>query len=749
MNDPEKKPALLRPQIILAAWLILFCVLFSFSKAPETLNRLFDDLALSQFHRKVDPQLLLISIDDNSLSQLGQWPWSRALHAQLIDRLSKSEVKAVALDIVLTEPAKAPTEDKALADAISTARMPVFLPAIQADRANLPGLRNGWLTPSETLKSKPGQWVDIGVHVDPDGILRSLKTPQSDAGAMPSLSWAMAHSALPQISPQPAGVWHIPFAGPGGSVPAVSYVDVLKGQVPKSLLAGKLVFVGATAAGLQDLFITPGGGYMPGVEVHAQATDALLKNLHYRHLSTAWSWVLAVLAVLGLLRLFGHSASRQLALGVLMFILAILGVMWIGVAAKGVFIAPAQALFAVLMVYPLWSWQRLEWVSRFASEQLEKLHPDRALGNLFGWSAPRSLHAAEDPLSAKLRTIEALHTLIGESETFFRTILEEHPHPVMIADTHHRLVKLNELARQQFALTEGATLPEFLGSDTWNSLLTAHESQELTLQVQSGQSRIFSAQAFSIASGKNQFTLLLLIDRTEERTLQQQRDDTIRFLSHDLRAPQSSILAMIDDARERTSESYNWPLLDKIAAAARRTLSMAQGFLEAQRAEHNTVNLTEVQINNLALEAIYQASANAKRAGVTLTLEENNALYYVQGDHELLARVLQNLLDNAIKYSPAKGRVWVRLSANHELSPGTVAIEVEDEGPGIPATQREQIFKPFVQGDAPKGDKGIGLGLHFVQQVARQLGGNVACLASPMGGALFRLELPCTDVESL
>lgn len=747
MNRTGNRLALFKPRAYLALWLTVFCALFAFTKAPESLNRLFDDLALTHFHRTADPRLLLIAIDDSSLSQLGRWPWPRNLHARLIDRLSQAGVRAVAMDIVLTEASKHAGEDQALAESISKANMPIYWPAIQADRGNLPNLQDGWLMPSATLNIKPDQTVSIGVKVDSDGVLRSLDTRLNGAHPLQPMSWAMAHTLRAELPAWPTHAWQVPFSGPPGSVATISYADVLNGQVPNNLLQGKLVFVGATAAGLQDLFVTPGGHYMPGVEVHAQATDALLKGLHYRHLPVVWSWVLAAVAVGGLLILFGASASKQLAIGVLAFVVATLVVVWIGVARAGVFIAPAQAIFAVLMVYPLWSWQRLEWVSRFASEQLAKLHPDMALGNLFRWSKPTRF--ATDPLSAKLSTIEALQSLIGESEAFFRTILEEHPHPVMIADEQHTLVKLNDLAKQLFALSEGASLPGFLGNQTWSTLIDHGTPQELTIQIQTGQTRIFSAQTFSIATAHNRFTLLLLIDRTDERNLQQQRDDTVRFLSHDLRAPQASILAMIEDAKSQIPGEVNQALLDNIAAAARRTLNMAQGFLEAQRAEHSQLELTEVQVNNVALEAIYQASAKAKSTGVSLELEENEALYYVQADHELLLRMLQNLLDNAIKYSPNSGKVVVRLSAHQNLPSDQVWIEVDDEGPGVAEDQREQIFSRFVQGDSPKGDKGLGLGLHFVQQVAQQLGGQVICQGGRLGGASFRLSLPCSDIERL
>lgn len=751
MNRPGNRLALFKPRAYLALWLTVFCALFAFTKAPESLNRLFDDLALKHFHRTADPRLLLVAIDDSSLSQLGQWPWPRSLHARLIDRLSQAGVQAVAMDIVLTEASKHAEEDKALAESISKANMPIYWPAIQADRGNLPNLQDGWLMPSATLHIKPGQTVSIGVKVDSDGVLRSLDTRLNGAHPLQPMSWAMAHTLQPNLPAWPTHAWQVPFAGPSGSVATISYADVLNGQVPDSLLQGKLVFVGATAVGLQDLFVTPGGHYMPGVEVHAQATDALLKGLHYRHLPVVWSWVLAAIAVGGLLMLFGASASKQLAIGVLAFVVATLGVVWLGVARAGVFIAPAQAIFAVLMVYPLWSWQRLEWVSRFASEQLAKLHPDMALGNLFRWSTPAqsATQSATDPLSAKLRTIEALQSLIGESEAFFRTILEEHPHPVMIADEHHKLVKLNGLAKQLFALSEGASMPGFLGNQTWTTLIDQGTPQELTIQIQTGQTCIFSAQTFSIATAHNRFTLLLLIDRTDERNLQQQRDDTVRFLSHDLRAPQASILAMIEDAKSQAEGEINQALLDNIATAAQRTLNMAQGFLEAQRAEHSQLELTEVQVNNVVLEAIYQASAKAKSTGVSLTLEENEALYYVQADHELLLRVIQNLLDNAIKYSPSGGQVVARLAVHQSLPSNQVWIEVDDEGPGVHEDQREQIFSRFVQGDPPKDDKGLGLGLHFVKQVAHQLGGEVSCQSGRLGGASFRFSLPCSDTEPL
>jgi signal transduction histidine kinase len=110
----------------------------------------------------------------------------------------------------------------------------------------------------------------------------------------------------------------------------------------------------------------------------------------------------------------------------------------------------------------------------------------------------------------------------------------------------------------------------------------------------------------------------------------------------------------------------------------------------------------------------------------------------VRGDRERLRQVLRNLLENAVKYSPAGEAVDVRARAED----GRVLVTVEDSGPGIPAEQHGLIFERFGRANVGLGKPGTGLGLFIARSIAEAHGGRLSVASTPGQGATFTLELP-------
>ena len=114
---------------------------------------------------------------------------------------------------------------------------------------------------------------------------------------------------------------------------------------------------------------------------------------------------------------------------------------------------------------------------------------------------------------------------------------------------------------------------------------------------------------------------------------------------------------------------------------------------------------------------------------------------FILGDRGIARQILINLLDNAIKYSPAGGCIWVRVQATNTQ---IVSVEVEDSGPGIPAEHRERVFDRFYRVDEARSRDagGAGLGLALAKWGAEAHGGSLELLCPPGGGSIFRLSLP-------
>jgi signal transduction histidine kinase len=244
-----------------------------------------------------------------------------------------------------------------------------------------------------------------------------------------------------------------------------------------------------------------------------------------------------------------------------------------------------------------------------------------------------------------------------------------------------------------------------------------------------------------------------LAEREQEvvRRLQEadrMKADLIATVSHELRSPLTTVLGVFGIMRirrRRLSPTERDELVIMGIRQGQRLQRMIEQLLLAARfeqAERGAAPFQDVRIDLDATELAAQAGAEARarHAGRAIAVETNGAVP-VRVAQDVVMQVLDNLIDNACKYSP-EGEL-VRLSANREGDEAVLAVE--DSGPGIPATDRELIFERFSQLDrqAQRRGGGIGLGLHIARQLARSQDGDVL-VVEPLGdhGARFELHLP-------
>jgi len=201
-----------------------------------------------------------------------------------------------------------------------------------------------------------------------------------------------------------------------------------------------------------------------------------------------------------------------------------------------------------------------------------------------------------------------------------------------------------------------------------------------------------------------------------------------RFLAdaaHELRTPIAILHTRIENLAEGAERT-------RLLADAARLSVLAGQLLDLQRMKVHGTGRQRIDLVALAREVVAEMAPLALAAGYEVSFEPLAARVEIEGDRDAIARALANLVRNAIEHAGGMGAVTVRV-----MPPGD--IEVIDDGPGIPAALREQIFKPFHRGHAT--GPGAGLGLSLVQEIARLHGGEVTVHDAPGGGALFRLRL--------
>jgi signal transduction histidine kinase len=176
-----------------------------------------------------------------------------------------------------------------------------------------------------------------------------------------------------------------------------------------------------------------------------------------------------------------------------------------------------------------------------------------------------------------------------------------------------------------------------------------------------------------------------------------------------------------------------------IADETNRLAALIGDVLDTSRIEAGTFNYRFVDVDLARLIDDAVATVAVGQDEVRVRADVDDALPLIRGDSERLRQVLQNLIDNAVKYSPSGDEVAVRARREN----GQVLIEVVDHGPGIPFDQQGVIFEKFGRADVPGGSKpGTGLGLFIARSIAEAHGGSLEVRSRPEGGSTFVLTLP-------
>lgn len=230
--------------------------------------------------------------------------------------------------------------------------------------------------------------------------------------------------------------------------------------------------------------------------------------------------------------------------------------------------------------------------------------------------------------------------------------------------------------------------------------------------------------------------LALLADTTaRERELRLEHDAVIRLLSHDMRAPQSSIIALLEPGAGAAIEPG---LAERIRGYASRTLDLADGFVHLSRAQLLSIDPVPVDLVELARDAqdAVWPRSRARRQSVVVAAGDEEVL--TPGDPSLLARMLLNLVDNAVKYGVPDSTITIAVNQVD----GQARVEVRNTGPAIPADQLERLFTQFARlPDAVRRTDGAGLGLAFVHTVILRHGGTIQCRSAD-GETCFSVVLP-------
>jgi CHASE2 domain-containing sensor protein/signal transduction histidine kinase len=755
--------------VVVGLILSLLATGLTWTRVTERLDNVVYDWLLRATPRAPARDIVIVAIDERSIAALGPLPWPRRVHAEMLQRLTPYRAHAVIYDILFVSPNVLPEEDEALRRAIA-AMGRVFAPlAWKVPGDN--GRSYGEIAPIPALSSTAGLG-HADVYADADGVVRRTDLALDGSRRWIHIAALAARGApradrlvaqLPRFVPRPAtsplrrqGTLRIAFGGPPGErFPTVSFIDVLRGQAADVFRPGDYVLVGATAATSGDHYSTPVMGVasaMPGVELQASILDTLIHGLAIIDAGPGLKFglplVAIVLLMLGYWRLTPTAAAILCGSLILTSLALCAGLLvW-----SRVWWPPVPTIAALATAQPLWTWRRLEAASNYMLEELTRLSHDPGVLSGSRPSARVGADRIEHQIALMRHTVARVRGLRRLVETAVQSL----PDPTVLVGPTGDIVMTNlaaqqlfkptdEMARldvERFFSTPGENLPAFdartLGSpeQPWRAERTGAD----------GSIRDIRPVAWLDESGAPIGWIVRFADVTAARLAEQRREETLQLLTHDMRAPQASILALVADNASALPDQLG----ERLRHYAERTIALADGFLHLARADSGEFAMAPVDLADVLIEAVDDLWPQSSARGVEITTVGVDREVLVNGERSLLTRALVNLIGNAVKFSARGQKVECGLRLPEDgpgappRGPPRVTCWIRDSGPGMTPEAVAGLFRRFRHKAAGDGRpaEGIGLGLAFVHSVIVQHGGSVTCQSEVGKGSTFEVTLP-------
>jgi signal transduction histidine kinase len=478
---------------------------------------------------------------------------------------------------------------------------------------------------------------------------------------------------------------------------------------------------------------------MPGVEILANLIDALIDKRTIHQLSPSTTLAAAFVPLFVLLGALLMLPPRvNVVLGLVLMVLTTTVSAGLLLEAD-IWLPPTAALVGLLIVYPLWAWRRLEAASAYMVQELTRL---RGEADAFPMGEPAARTGwFQEAIARQTALLQIAIGRIRDLRRFFADSLQALPDATLVADHAGRVLVANRAAEALFGESHAIPLDRLLGRIEPGLAGQKVPDGEREIVTGDGRTFVLAVVPLNDAHGSRAGSIARLTEITAIRLATRQREDALQLLTHDMRSPQASILALLD----RTDEDAQ-TLRARIAGYARRTLKLADDFVHHARAESAQHAVELLDFAAILVEAADDQWALAQAKRIRIETPQEDCEYLVRGDRSLLSRMLCNLIGNAIKYSDAGTIVRCGITIERRVRevPEMLCCRITDEGQGIAAAELEAIFHPFHRSRGVE-DGGAGLGLAFVRTVARRHGGTIDVESELGKGTTFTVRLPVAE----
>lgn len=356
-----------------------------------------------------------------------------------------------------------------------------------------------------------------------------------------------------------------------------------------------------------------------------------------------------------------------------------------------------------------------------------------------------------EQLAARIRHLQRASEEVRTARDVSLRGLAGMPNGIAVLSAVGEVLFLNGAARTLLGLNDGgqpadsdallAALVPPLGKG-WRaiarSVVVSGDSVVFETRTCHGEPVLFESAPLAAPGEPVDYWVVTVTDMSDIRAAERDRAEALAFLSHDLRSPMLSVLALVRGA------DYS-PVLADIGRYAEKALSASEQFLQLSRVqtreqfETYELNLLDV-LRNAVDQTFVLARERGQRIELDASVDATEDGVWMEGNGELLERAFANLLGNAVKYSDPGGEVRVSV----EPGSGWTTVHVADRGVGIPEAEQSRVFEPFFRSSVPAlaERRGAGLGLRFVKTVVERHGGSVALDSAPGEGSTFSVTLP-------
>jgi PAS domain S-box-containing protein len=346
-----------------------------------------------------------------------------------------------------------------------------------------------------------------------------------------------------------------------------------------------------------------------------------------------------------------------------------------------------------------------------------------------------------------------LYEQLQEAHQSYRDLFEDSIDAILISDRGGRIIQANRQATRMAGMTEGELqemMIEDLHRPDWGvlgeSFKHVDEGETLGYESEFGleddKGLPIEVQVRKVLFEGNENLQWFMRDISERKVLETLREDLGAMIYHDLRSPLSNVLTSLDMMKTILPLDQDETLKSILAIvdrSASRVHRLVNSLLDINRLEtgQSITDLQEVAIQELVAEVIevVQPVMDSKSQRLVVDLDGEPRIWV---DQDMIRRVLVNLVENAVKYSPLDTDVTIRT----EQRDGEIVFRIMDQGPGIPPEMREAIFSKFTRLQGENMPKGIGLGLAFCRLAVEAHGGEIWIEGREDGGSVFLFSLP-------